>query len=360
MKEQWLSMAYRSVFLSAALSIGLGAAPQAHAYSAQITSDAASAVYLLDAAAPADSRLFPQATISTSHAVPLGVSHDTSISAGPTGGNYVATNGAYSARVDPGALHLSARSAVSIDYAPAANGVDRYLRAQDGGTVQASLADEVSFSLAGLAAATPFLMDVNLRVDGSFGMFGGAPGTPITPNAYASGLAQWGFDVLAPGGRPAGVASTVTNRFDDSARFGIRDDGSAFDEFSRYGYPKTVTVTMYARSGTLALVEIYATLGTGATADANYSPGAAGRVEAGVNGNLSDTIAWGGISGLRLLDGTPLALASLSAQSASGFDYTKAYVPAVPLPAAVWSMGGALALVRSLRRRRQTTSSPST
>ena len=317
------------------LALGVGAAPAAWAYNAQLTMDAASAIYFLDHSAPAASKIFDPATITTNLSVPIGVSRDTSISVGPSSGQAIVSNGSYTANVAPGGLHLSAQSMNRISYSAVA-GDDRYLVAQNGGSIHAAFDDTVTFNVAGMASGTPFLVDMKLRVDGTFSVLAGQPGSPITPNAYASGTGLWGFDLLVPGGRPAGAPPTITNRFEDGAAFGARDDGSTFNQFPQFGYPKTLTVTMYATSGVASLLEMYTRLVTGAIADASTSPSASGLVEAGVQGDLSNTVAWGGISGIHKLDGTSMSLSDLTIQSSSGFDYTKAYVDPVPEPSTVW------------------------
>jgi len=334
MQQQWLIAAGepRWIWASVMLAFGAGAPLAASAYSAQITSSSGSAIYFLDLTAPADSKTFDPEMISTISSAPLTLGHDTSISVGPADGHFATTTGAYNAWVEPGGLHLSARSAASITYAAVAAGADRSLRAQDGGSVDVLSDDGVTFSVAGLAPGTPFLMDVSLRVNGNFGVFNGPAGTPITPNAYAEGSGFWGFALLVPGGRPAGVPSSLTNHFDDQAYFAARYDGTSFDEFSQYGYPKLVTVTMYAVNGQAATIELYARLNTAAFADASYETTSAGLVEAGVHGNLADTVAWGGIAAARQIDDTPVALGDVSVQSNSGFDYRNEYVSTVPEP----------------------------
>jgi len=325
----------RRVCASIALAVGVGAAPAAFAYNAQINVEASGAIYFLDHTGPAASKIFAPETFTTNLNVPIAVRRDTSISVGPSGGHTVLSNGTYAATVVPGGLHLSAQSGNLISYAAVA-GDDRYLHAQNGGSVQVGFDDTLIFNVAGLASGTPFLVDMVLRVDGSFSAFAGAPGSPITPNAYASGTGSWGFDLLVPGGRPAGAPRTLTNRFQDGAAFGARDDGSVFNQFPQFGYPKTVTVTMYASSGVASLLEMFARFDTGAFADASYLPSAFGTVQASVRGDLSNTVAWGGIAGIRQLDGTSMSLSDLTVQSTSGFDYTKGYVDAVPEPSATW------------------------
>jgi hypothetical protein len=325
----------RLVCASMALALGVAAMPAAFAYNAQITVDAAGSIYALDTTTPAGLKIFGPDTFHTNLNIPIAVSRDTSFSVDPLGGNFLLTTGTYAASVVPGGLHLSAQSANLISYA-AVTGADRYLHAQNGGNLQTSFDDTLTFNVARLAPGTPFLVDMVLDVHGSVSSFGGAPGSPITPNAYASGTGLWGFDLLVPGSRPSGVAPTFTNRFEDGAAFGVRDDGSVYDQFRQFHYPKTVTVKMYAISGVASLLEMYARLGTAAFADAAYSPGASGVVQAGVSGDLSNTIGWGGITGIYQLDGTPMSLSDLTVQSTSGFDYTKAYVDAVPEPSTTW------------------------
>jgi hypothetical protein len=315
----------------------LFAASNARAYNGQIAIEAGSGVYLPSSTLPADSRNFLQQTYSTNLPAPLNASRDASVSAGVVGGNYLATNSSYSGWLEPGGLHLSARSAVLIDYVAAADG-NRALHAIDNGNVSLSLDDRITFSIAGRPVGTPFLMEASVRVDALAGSFSGAPGTPVTPNAYASGNTSFGFDLLVDGARPAGLPSAITNRFSDSGYFGVRPDGTTFNDLARFNYPKLVTVTMYAYSGMPLTVEMFARMGTGAIADASYNPESAGSVEAGVWGNMANTLSWQGVSGMRLVDGTPIPTATFSAISSSGFDYTKAYVASIPEPSSAWLM----------------------
>lgn len=50
--------------------------------------------------------------------------------------------------------------------------------------------------------------------------------------------------------------------------------------------------------------------------------------------DYSHSLLWGGITGVFDANGDPVDM--ISATSASGFDYTRAYVSAVPIPAALW------------------------
>lgn len=334
----------------------VGAAARASAYSAQIELEAGGGVYLLDHTA-ADSKYFGPETFSTNLTVPLAVHRDTSVSAGPSSGHYVATLGAYDAWVEPGGMHLSARSYAAIDYA-AVVGDDRYLHAQDGGTVEVSVLDDVTFSGAGLPQGTPFFMDFDLSVGGSFGAFGGAAGTPVTPNAYATADGFWSFAFLVPS-RPASIPPSITNRFEDTALAGVLADGTVFNQFTQYGYPKTMRVTMYALSGVPSQLEMYARLTTGAFADATYLPTESGSVDASVNCNLSDTVSWGGIAAARTIDGTPMPLSDVSAVSSSGFDYETEYVSSVPEPSTSWAMSIAAGALWFARRRQAAASTSS-
>lgn len=340
----------RCVRASMVLALGIGMAPAAFAYNAQIRLEAGGAAFLLERSAPADSKHFGPEIFNTSLTVPLSVHRDTSVFAGPSGGHFVYTTGAYDAWVEPGGMHLSARSYAAIDYAAMAPDADRYLRAQDGGTVDLYVSDDVTFSVAGLPQGTPFLVDLDFRVDGSFGTLGGVAGSPITPNAYASADGYWAFDLLVPGGRPPAVPPEITNHFAGAAAAGVRDDATVFNTFSTYGYPKVETVTMYANNGVTSLLELYARLTTGAFADATYLPTAIGSVDAGVYCNLSDTVSWGGIVAARQLDGTPVSLSDLSVVASSGFDYESEYVSTVPEPSAIWSISVAAASLWLLAR----------
>jgi len=67
-----------------------------------------------------------------------------------------------------------------------------------------------------------------------------------------------------------------------------------------------------------------------------------------VTADFSHTVVWGGIRSVSLLDGT--VVADWTSTSGSGFDYGSASV--VPVPAAVWLFGSAVAGLAALRRRR--------
>ena len=89
-----------------------------------------------------------------------------------------------------------------------------------------------------------------------------------------------------------------------------------------------------------------------AQSDANYDMsgdsafGAAGA-------NLGNTVSWGGIMDLRDANGNPIT--DYSATSAdTGFNYAKAYAPAVPVPAAAWLFGSSLIGLTGLARNRKT------
>ncbi len=72
---------------------------------------------------------------------------------------------------------------------------------------------------------------------------------------------------------------------------------------------------------------------------------------AGAGANLGNAISWGGIFNLK--DSRGNSITDYSALSAdSGFNYAKAYVSSVPLPAAAWLFGsGLLGLVGMMRRQ---------
>lgn len=67
-----------------------------------------------------------------------------------------------------------------------------------------------------------------------------------------------------------------------------------------------------------------------------------------VTADFAHTVVWGGIRSVSLLDGT--VVTDWTSTSGSGFDYGSASV--VPVPAAVWLFGPAVAGLAALRRRR--------
>lgn len=130
-----------------------------------------------------------------------------------------------------------------------------------------------------------------------------------------------------------------------------KGSGRSVENFTTYGYPKTVTVTMFAVNGVPSMFELLARLTTGAFADATYSPTAAGSVDAGVHCNLSDTVSWGGIAAARQIDGTPVSLSDVSVTSSSGVDYENEYVSSVPEPSTSGATPVAVSALWLARRR---------
>jgi hypothetical protein len=66
------------------------------------------------------------------------------------------------------------------------------------------------------------------------------------------------------------------------------------------------------------------------------------------NVDYSHTLAWGGVT---VTDWFGNAV-SFTSSSASGFNYSSAYTPAVPVPATAWLFGSGLLSVAGLARRR--------
>jgi len=79
-----------------------------------------------------------------------------------------------------------------------------------------------------------------------------------------------------------------------------------------------------------------------------FGNGSAGAV-ASANADFTNTVVWGGIQSVTLLDGT--VVTDWTTLSGSGFDYGRATV--VPVPAAAWLFGSAMLGLGLVRRRHQ-------
>jgi len=293
---------------------------------------------------------FPQTTYSSNLPNPLQVAIDPSNSFGPAGGVYMGVLGNYDTTVAPGGIHMVSRSVGQFDspgFAPTSQ--DAFSIFIEG-TLEASYADDVTITLAGVPQGTPFLMSALVKLDGNVGTrFSGPASGPIA-DAYANGF--WGLGLAVPGGRPAGVPTTITNQFRDGSGglVSVHQWGVQFDQFAQYGLLGFKPVTLYGRSGVLSSLDMYLNLQSGAAAGTGGTE--AGHADAGVNLAFNHTWSWGGITAVQLLDGTPVALSDVDVQSSSGFDYRNTYVAAVPEPGTAALLAiAALATTRAARRR---------
>lgn len=339
---------------SVVLALGIGTAPAAHAYSAEITMHCAGVTDFLNQGTHGTSCGFDdfRHSFTTDPNVPIAEYDQDDLERGPVGGQFVRAYRRSEAWVEPGGIHAMALSEAFIEFASVAPSPDRNLLAQSSVSVVVSVSDEVTFGVSALPQGTPIYIDFNFSVDGHCPAFWTKPpGSPITPNASADAVGRWALNFLVPGGRPAGVPTSYLNQFAEQLQSFVTQGNSEVNQFAAFGYPKVITITMYGRSGVASTVEMLVRITTLATAEARYWPEAAGSVYAGVNCDLGHTVSWGGVAAVRQLDGTPVSLSDLSAVSTSGFDYKNAYV-STPEPSATLSMSlGAFALSWLARQR---------
>jgi hypothetical protein len=108
--------------------------------------------------------------------------------------------------------------------------------------------------------------------------------------------------------------------------------------------PGPLSFTFEAAFGTEILLTYLLQVDTQLT----FGNGSAGAF-ATATADFSNTVAWGGIQSVTLLDGT--LVSDWTTTSGSGFDYGSASV--IPVPAAAWLFGSALLGLAGLRLRRQ-------
>ncbi len=333
------------------------AASAAHAYSVRIDVRAQSWGRANDESTtyPVTGYDFQSAPNTSNLPQPMTVSRDPSTSFGPTAGIYMSALGNYEATVAPGGIHVVSRSVAALDSQAmsAGHGAAIFIN----GAVESSFADDLRITLAGVPNGTPFLMQALVRVDGTIGTTSSGGNYWFGTGAAANAGGYWGFDLIYPFGRPSGVPTSITNQFLDGGAYllGIDQAGTLYDAFTQYGMLGAKLVTFYGVSGMQATFDMFLNVGSTASAGVaanNGLPIPAVSEEAGVHLALDRTLAWGGLLGVQLLDGTPVALSDVTVQSSSGFDYRYAYEPAVPEPASALPLAvGGVALAWRRGRR---------
>lgn len=165
-----------------------------------------------------------------------------------------------------------------------------------------------------------------------------------------SGSSAWQSDIRIDAGYYAGATSPTSTRWTgsrslsqtaghDAVQTGTGDTGMALRTIGfRFGSPISVhlggSVTAYA----YALVQ--------------GSDGSSASAGAVFEGDMGHTVAWGGIAEIRDAAGNPLSNYS-AVSNATGFDYSQAYVGAIPEPA-TWALAlCGLALLACAKSRRR-------
>jgi hypothetical protein len=245
------------------------------------------------------------------------------------------------AAVSGGALHLSAVSKAISTSTQVCEGCLGSASAVAHASAAASFSDVAVLSVAGMSPGTKAQATFLINVDGSL-------------DAHATGnLSGW---------QVAAVNWTFWldgAHYDANGGNGYRlwvDTGSVRDN-SAAAMPSTVVMQTTLTVGQDFAVSMAASVSSQAVAQTsiNYRP--TGYVDqSGGEGTASfaNTFAWGGLVGLTDMNGNALDLSLASISSASGFDYTQAYVATVPEPGAVvLLLAGLLALPWLHSRRRK-------
>jgi hypothetical protein len=220
----------------------------------------------------------------------------------------------------------------------------------------ASLNDNFTVLAPGCAACTGALgvLTFTIQFDGRATAGGSATGdlvgnsTGIAGGSW-EGSSEWRsfVNVQAPAAWFAPMPSTVdaaaTGRYIDGTNVaspGLTSTGLAVGAY---------TFEMAVQFGAPVYLQWLAYMGTSSGAS---SSGNEANLAAQATSELSSAISWAGITGLRLLDGTPVT--GYTALNPNGIDYVQSFAPAPPVPepsTAALALAGAMALLGLTRRR---------
>lgn len=307
----------------------LAAASSAHAdYSATATAGANASMFSGTVSqSPAN-----VVVTSTNPSTPLQVTNQAALT-GPGVNLTESSGGTGTALVEPGALHLSAYAAASV------MGTGRDVLDQGGasgyGYAAGSFKESLVWSVAGLAAGTEVTMNFQIRLDGVTGT-----NLSVLQGGTASAFRTYDWDLRF-----------YTNADLSGVGFHSVTNSDQQDDFRLYDFTTRVVV------GAPMTLQLGGSVSAGGTAGVMCSTFwglicdefAHGASAAGF-ADLGRTLAWNGVTGL-YLGSTAIPLSALSATSDSGFDYTQAYVSAVPEPSSMALMAAGLLLVPGLRAR---------
>ena len=298
--------------------------PSAHAdYSATATAGANASIHAGNTSdAPANlsaSTSNPQQTLQ--------ISNQASI-VDPNPGLTESAGGNGWAWVEPGALHLTASGTGFVQggseaYDP--GGASGY------GYASGGFSETTVWNVSGLAAGTVVTVDFQIRIDGVTGV-----NMSLLQGGTASGYRIYEWDV-----RFASLGYHSVTNSDQVDNFGLL----SFSAQVAVGTP--VALSMSGSVGGGGKAGILCSSFWGYICDP-YTHGASATGFA----DLGHTLAWNGVTGLHLGD-TALPLSALSVTSDSGFDYTQAYVEAVPEPGSAALLAVGLLLFAGLRHTRR-------
>ncbi len=220
----------------------------------------------------------------------------------------------------------------------------------------AALSDNFTLLAPGCAACTGALgvMTFSVQFDGRASAGGTATGdlvgnaTGIAGGSW-EGSSEWRsfVNVQAPAAwfapLPAFVDAAATGRYHDGTNV-------ASPGYSSTGLAVGIyTFEMAVRFGSSVFLQWQAYMGTSSSGN---SSGNEANLAAQSASELSSAVSWAGITGLRLLDGTPVA--AYTALNPNGIDYGQSFVAAPPVPeppSAALALAGTVAVLGLARRR---------